>query len=344
MRVVLDGKALGGVRTGVGRYVEGLLLGLAALDLGGDRVEVARPRRAGSTLAWTAWGLPRAARGADLLHCPFYYAPPAAPCPVVVAVHDLLPVTHPEWFRPRRVNPIRLLLPRSARRAAAVVTFATATAEALEAECGVARERVRVIPHGVDHGRFRPPPPAAVAAVRRRLTGGRPYLLQLGAVEPRRGADLALEAAAAVRRRLADLELVLAGPDRAPVPGLEAAPPWVRRVRWVEEGELPAVYAAAEAVLAPSRGEGFDLPVLEALASGAAVVASDIPPHVEHFGEALAIFPSGDAEALAAAVLGVLEDGERRRRLIAAGLERAARFTWERSAAAHLALWREVAG
>ncbi len=345
MKIAIDGKVLLGPGGGVARYVEGLLEGIESLGRDDLSLELVRPRRSGSTLAWTLWNLQRASgRGIDLLHCPFYYTPLAPRCPVTVAIHDVLPVSHPEWFTGSWHSPIRWLMPRSARRAAGIVTFAESTAEVIREVFGVPNGRIRVIPHGVGHDRFRPPTIEAMATARERRTGERPYLLQVGALEPRRGVDLALRAMEALRLRWPDLVLLLVGGGRAPVPELEKPPPWVIRPGFVPDEELPALYAGAEAVLSPSRGEGFDLPLLEALACGAAVVASDIPVHVEHFAPAVELFPSGDAEELASAIERVLDDPQRARELRDAGLRLAREFTWERSAAAHVALWREICG
>ncbi len=345
VRVALDCKLETGPPGGVARYLFGLRRGLGTFAP--EAVQWVRlvPSRGRSTLRWTLWELQRASgRGFDVLHCPFYYTPLAPRCPATVAVHDVLVLEHPEWFPRAWANPIRWLMPVTARRAAAVVTDAMAVAERIEALCRVPRERIRVIPHAVDHGVFRPPGGAAAAAAAERWTGGRPYVLQVGALEPRRGVDLAVRAVAAIRVDQPDLVLVLAGGERAPVPGLESAPDWVIRTGWVEDGDLPALYAGAEAVLSPSRGEGFDLPLLEALACGAAVVASDIPVHVEHFAPAVRLFPSGDWEALAGELLRVLEDEELRQTLKTRAVGHARGFTWERSAREHLALWREIVG
>ena len=344
MRVGLDAKVLAGPPGGVRRYVEGLLAALGRTGTPGPAVEPLVPGTPGSTLAWVAGPLRRASRRFDVLHCPFYYGPPRPRCPVVVAIHDILPVEHPEWFPRAWANPLRWLIPWAARSAAAIVVYAHSVAERIEARFGIDRARIRVIPHGVDPTRFAPPSPERVGAVRRRWSGGRPYVLQVGALEPRRGVDLALAAVGELRRDYRDLVLLLTGPDRAPVPGLDPPPPWVIRTGAVPEEELPALYAGAEAVLSPSRGEGFDLPLLEALACGAPVVASDIDVHVEHFAQAVALFSSGDREGLAGALERVLGDGEYRAELVRRGRRLAAAFSWERSARAHAELWLEVAG
>ncbi|HUK13856.1 MAG TPA: glycosyltransferase, partial [Thermoanaerobaculaceae bacterium] len=240
------------------------------------------------------------------------------------------------------VNPLRWLMRPGARRAAAVMTSSATVARLIEERCRVSRQAIHVTGLGVDRGRFSPPPAAAIAATRTRLELSRPFLLQLGALEPRRGVDLSIAATRALRRHHGELGLVLVGGVRAPVRDLAAPPQWVRRLDEVDDALLPALFAAAEAVLAPSRGEGFDLPVLEALACGAVVVASDIPVHREHFAAAVELFASGDAEALAAAIATVLEDSARMASLREAGPRLAAAFTWEEVARRHLEVWRSV--
>jgi len=341
----VDGKVLLGPGGGVARYVEGLLAGIESLAPDGLSVELLRPSRNGSTLAWTLWSLQRAsAAGFDLLHCPFYYTPLGAQCPVTVAIHDVLPLEHPEWFPRSLLSPIRSLMPLTARRARAVITDAHCVARAIEELCQVPPANIHVIPHAVDQRRFRSQSPASAAEARKRWTGGRPYLLQVGAIEPRRGIDLVLKAFRSLRRGWPDLVLVLVGKQRAPTPELDTGPEWVIRPGYVPDEALPGLYAGAEAVLSPSRGEGFDLPLLEALACGAAVVASDIAVHVEHFGPAVELFTSGDWEALAGTLERVLGDSGRREELRRRGVEHTASFTWERSAMAHVELWREICG
>ncbi len=343
MRVGIDGKPLLSARAGVARYVEGLLEGWAELETPGVELDVVSPRGARRTLAWVMWDLQRATgRAYAAFHFPFYYPPLVPRCPVSVAVHDVLALEHPEWFRHGKANPLRLLIPAGARRAAAVVVGSPSVAEAVSERCRVPMARIHVTGYGVEHARFAPPPEAAAAGVLERLGVTRPYLLQVGAIEPRRGTDLALAACAALRARHAGLELVLAGEVRADVAALRQPPPWVRRLGRVADEALPALYAGAAAVLAPSRGEGFDFPVLEALACGGAVVASDIAVHREHFEPAVALFASGDADALAAALVRVLEDSGVGRGLRAAGPALAAKFSWTEVARRHLEVWRTL--
>jgi len=343
LRITIDSKVLVNRRSGVARYVEGLVGTLEALEPEGVCVSLIRPSSAAHTMKWTLWDLQRASMAhLDLLHCPFYYTPLWPRCLVTLAIHDVLPLTHPEWFPRPLLSPIRWLMPRSARKAAGIVTFARTTAAAIGGILGIRADRIHVIPHGVDHGRFHAQKSEIVAATRQRWTRGRPYLLQVGALEPRRGIDLALAAMEALRGQWPDLVLLLIGGARAPIPELKHAPPWVIRPGFVPDEELPALYSGAEAVLSPSRGEGFDLPLLEALACGAAVVASDIPVHVEHFAPAVELFASGSWEALAGSLERVLGDSGRREELRRRGVEHAASFTWERSAVAHVELWREI--
>ncbi len=341
-RLGIDGKCLSPPRAGVARYLEGLLHGLAELGPAGFEVEIVRPKRPRRTLPWVLWDLQRASNRFDLFHFPFYYPPLFPRCAYTVAIHDVLVLERPEWFPRAWASPIRRLLPRGARRAAAVIASGDAAAATIAERCRVPRERIRVIPYGVDPGRFAPPRPARVSETTVRLGLQRPFLLQVGSLEPRRGIDLAVTATEALRSEGRGIELVVVGERRAPMAALAAPPPWLRLLGWVDDSELPALYAGAAAVLAPSRAEGFDLPVLEALSCGALVVASDIAVHREHFAGAVESFASGDAGALAAACRRVLAEAERAAALRAAGPRLASRFTWKECARRHVELWREV--
>lgn len=345
LRVGLDGRPLLPPRTGVYRYTAGLLQGLEAVAGESVRLTLFTPPRPMATTRWVLLSLQQATgQGFDVMHFPFYYPPLFPGCPVTVTVHDALVLEHPEWFPRSWGLLMRRLIRRGARAAAALITPSRHVAELVEKWCRVPPARMRVIPHGVDPAVWSPPSPAAIAGVRQQLGLGERWLVQLGAVEPRRGVDLLIQATSVLRRQHSDLELVLVGGSRTPIAELREPPPWVRLIPWLDDHILPALLAGAAAVAAPSRGEGFDLPVLEALACGAAVVASDIPVHLEHFAGAVELFRSGDAEALADALGNVLNDPSRVHALRTTGVALATGFRWEEAARRHMHLWREVAG
>lgn len=343
LKVGIDGKPLLPPKTGVSRYTEGLLQGLAGLPPEELEVLVVYPEKPTRTAPWVLWGLQKATRrGFSVFHFPFYYTPLFPACPVTVAIHDVLVLSHPQWFPRAWGNPLRWLIPVSAHRADAVITGTSWVAQEIVRLCRVPPERVRIIPYGVDRSHFAPCDAASLREGLAALGLHGPYLVTVGALEPRRGADTLLQAWELLRPRFPELELVLAGPVRAPVPALAQLPPAVRLLGFVEDRLLPVLYAGAHVVVAPSQGEGFDLPVLEALACGACVVASDIPVHKEVFSAAVRFFPAGDAGALAAVLTEVLDDAQERQRLRQAGLLLAEGFSWERAAREHLALWREL--
>lgn len=343
LKVGIDGKPLLPPKTGVSRYTQGLLRGLAGLPPEELEVVAVYPEKPTRTAPWVLWGLQKATRrGFSVFHFPFYYTPLFPSCPVTVAIHDVLVLSHPQWFPRAWGNTLRWLIPKSARGASAIITGTSWVAREIARWCRVPEEHIRVIPYGVDPALFSPPDEAFLVQGLHELGLGRPYLLMVGALEPRRGVDTLLQAWKTLRPRFPELELVLAGPVRAPVPALAQLPQAVRLLGFVEDRLLPVLYAGAQVVVAPSRGEGFDLPVLEALACGACVVASDIPVHREVFCEAVRFFPAGEAEALAAALTELLDDAQERQALRQRGLLLAQGFSWEKAAREHVRLWREV--
>jgi len=356
-------------RTGVGRYIAGLLAGLARLSAPGFRFlplfagEAALAAAAGGPAARTGplhiarrifrglpggYALADAARAATLLalrptvYHETNYAAPRFWGPVVLSVHDLSTIRFPETQEPARARHFSRALRQRARRAARVIVPTEAVAREVADVLGVERARIVVSHYGVD-GRFVPAPrvvPPALAA----QGVAAPYLLFVGALDPRKGLiDLigaydALPAAGAHA-------LVLAGPDGLAAPLLEQRlaakrPGRIVRLAWVPDADLPALYAGAAAVCLPSRYEGFGFPVLEAMACGAPVVASDDPALVEVAGGRALHFPRGNAEALSAQLASAIADGAE---LARRGPERAAAFTWEACAARHLEAYRAAA-
>ncbi len=333
--VVVDADVLGRQRTGDETYVESLLRRLPALA-GGELRFAALTRRPDLVPAGVeavhgparaqeirmVYAVPRALRrlGAGVAH--FQHALPlSCPCPAVVTVHDLSFERDPSvmGFRHRAI--FRVAVPYAVRRAARVLTVSERTKRDLIELYGLAPGRIAVIPHGVD-------PVFSPGASR---DGS--YLLFVGAVQRRKNPLAAADAAAELGMRL-----VVAGPNRDPalVHALERRGADVRG--YVPKDELVELYRGAAALVMPTRYEGFGLPVVEAMASGTPVVAAP-DPAVREVADDAAVFVEP----------GELADGVRqalaeRETLVAAGLRRAAAFTWDETARRTLAVYREVLG
>jgi glycosyltransferase involved in cell wall biosynthesis len=295
---------------GVERVAREMVARLPGLAPGRYRVVAPPPRlahRAGH--AWEQAVLPLAARGADLVYSPANLAPVASRRNVVV-IHDVAALRHPEWYGRTYAAWQRQLLPAIARRARLVITVSEFSRRELAEVLGV---DAQVIPNGVGE-RFTP----AEAA-----TGD--YALVVGTRIARK--NLAALDAAATALAQHGIELVAAGSGRGYMREEATA---IRRLGYVPDERLPQLYAHARVLINPSLYEGFGLPCLEAMASGTPVVASDRGALPETCGDAALIVDPDDPPALAEAAVAAAT-GEYAR-LRAAGLERAARFTWERTA------------
>ena len=301
-----------------------------------------RAARAAAKRLPAAYEMAQAARGAALaaerrngltLYHETNHAAPPFSGPVVLTVHDLSTLVVPQTEEPARVRHFARALRLHAREAQRVVTPTEAIARQVVERLGVARDRVRAIRHGVD-ARFRPDGPKA-----KPVPG--PYVLYVGALGPRKGVDTLLTAFDVLPEPLRRAHsLVLAGPlQRIDPARLEGA----TLLGYVGDDALPALLRGASAFVYPSRYEGFGLPLLEALACGVPSVASDDPALVEVAGGCALHAARGDAGALSEALRQVLEDSALRAELKRKGPERAGGFTWDRSARAHLEVYREAA-
>jgi glycosyltransferase involved in cell wall biosynthesis len=341
VRVALHvGQLLQPVPGGIGRYVRALVRALPPCGVGVEAFAAgARPDGVGADVPYTDLGWPRGALRyeawhrlrwpgvervpGDLVHATSLAVPPPGGRPLVVTVHDLVFLRQPGTLTRRGVAFHRRGLELS--RGATVVVPTAFGRDDLAAE-GFDPERIFVAHHGVDP----PPPPAPAPAP------GRPYLLFVGTLEPRKGVPDLLDAHAALRSRHPDLdlELVLAGP-----PGWGEPPdvdrPGVRVLGDLGDDALDELYRGAVALAHPARYEGFGLTLVEAMARGCPVVCTDAACLPEIAGGAATLVPVGDVDALAGALEDVLTDAGRRAAMADAGRARAAEFTWERSAAAH---------
>jgi glycosyltransferase involved in cell wall biosynthesis len=319
--VGVDTTPLVQTRAGTARVVRGLL---GALE-GRTGLEVVPLAASGSgklatvrrDALWYPFRLGRGAPRLDLLHCTTFRAPLRPRVPLVVTVHDLallrLPELFPRWHRETGRRALRA----GVRAADAVVVISEFTKDELLELLEVPAERIRVIPNGVDPV-FRADGPCAEGD----------YVLAVGTLEPRKNLEAAVAAA-----RLAGIELRVAG---AAGWGGVAAPGWVGEP---DDEELAALYRGARCLIFPSLYEGFGLPILEAMACGTPVVTSNSGAMAEVAGGAGVLVDPLDPESIAA---GIATATARRDELVAAGLARAAIYTWAAAADRAEALWREL--
>jgi glycosyltransferase involved in cell wall biosynthesis len=299
-------------RGGVERWARELCARLP--PLGG--YEVVRPPAALAHRAGHAWeqiALPVRTARADALLCPANLAPLAARNAVVV-IHDAAPLRHPAWYSSAYATFQRRFLPLIARRARRVVTVSEFSRAELRELLGVDAD---VVYGGVD-ARFAPDARPADL--------GRPYVLCVASHTARKNLAALVPAARALARE--GIDVVVAGghrPQFAAERGLDA----LRLLGHVDDAGLPGLYTGALAFVLPSLYEGFGLPVLEAMASGTPVLAAATGALPETCGGAARLV---EPDGWQAALTDLLADDGERERLRAAGLERAAGFTWDRTA------------
>ncbi|MGH3914788.1 MAG: glycosyltransferase family 4 protein [Pseudonocardiaceae bacterium] len=368
--MVVDATAVPADRGGVGRYVDSLL---AALDTDGAApVVLCQARDAPlyarlaphaellpvaeqvatrtARLTWEQTTLPRLARRmrADVLHCPHYTMPLATPVSTVVTLHDATFFTDPRLHSPVKARFFRAWTRTSLRRAALCIVPSASAGRELRRVAGADERFLHVVHHGVDADRFHPPSPEEMAAVRARLGLGRSrYVAFLGALEPRKNVPALIRGFVRASQILtsrnghgdAPPALVLAGQpgwDSQVERALEAVPHRVRVIRagYLPLGELSGFLGGAALVVYPSLGEGFGLPVLEAMAAGAAVLTTRRLSLPEVGGDAVAYCGIGAGD-IAAGIVELLDDPARRAELSAAAQRRAKEFSWATSAVRH---------
>lgn len=362
-RVLVDAAAVPADRGGLIRYVDGLVAALAKagadLAIVCQRSDAERYARLapkaevlpgppaiasrGTRLVWEQTGVPVLARqvGAKVIHAPYYSMPLHSGIPTVATVHDVTCFTEGQGDGDR-ASFLRAATRTSVRNAARVIVPSKATRDELERVLGADPTRIDVAYHGVDPTLFHPPSEAEIRKATDRLgLHGQPYVAFLGAYEPRKNVpNLVRGFGQAVHDLPSPPALVLASAavwDDAVDAAIDELPVTVRVVRpgYLSHADLPGFLGAATVVAFPSRGEGFGLPVLEAMACGAPVLTTHRTSLPEVGGEAVA-YTEPDAKSIKEALRTLLESPDRRTRLSTAGLARSREFTWEASAEAHL--------
>jgi glycosyltransferase involved in cell wall biosynthesis len=323
------------------------------LGVGTAPVVLRVPRRALYEL-WNRWGRAdpladerlASLRDVDVLHAPSVAVPPRGRAPLVVTVHDAAPLLFPDTYTRRGRHFHELGFAAAAARADAIVAPTAAAADEVAEHTTIARDRIRPIHHGVDHARATE---AQVEAVRLVFDLEGPFVLWIGTLEPRKDVGVLVDGfARAIDDAGLPHDLVLAGP-RGWLSESDAvarrASGLGRRVRFtgpLSPDELRALYRGADLLALPSRHEGFGLPAVEAMAQGTAVVCSDLPVLREVTGGQARFVAVGDVDGWADELVTLLGDDAARTALGEAGRVHSLGFTWAKSCARHVEVYRSV--
>ncbi|MBA3438738.1 MAG: glycosyltransferase family 4 protein [Pyrinomonadaceae bacterium] len=375
MRIGLDGISLVEARTGVGHYTFELARGLAEVAPD-DEFELVSPFPFTSLIAdgsdqglpsnlrivraevnalkkrWWTIGLPLYARQSalTLFHGTNYNVPLWHRCPTVVTIHDLSLFLYPETHEDHLVRRAHRRLPTMARTADLIITPSESVKREVCEHLPVKASKVVAVPEAPRRS-FRPIPLEHTIETRRRLGIEDDFLLFVGTVEPRKNLLTLVQAFDEILRTTTlRPQLVIAGKRGWLVDDLFS---YIKRTGiderilftgYVSDEDLCALYSSCRVCVYPSLYEGFGLPPLEAMACGAPVVTTRIPPIIETVGQAARLVVPKDVRALAQSIIELLQDADERQRLSYAGLERAAEFTWERTARRTLDVYHQALG
>jgi glycosyltransferase involved in cell wall biosynthesis len=374
MHIALNGWFWNRPDTGSGQYVRGLVSGLrkVAPDVrltliapegwainppeGVDLVRVGL--RGGGHLAKVRFeqaDFPRAAAeaGADIAHVPYWGGPLSSPIPVVVTIHDLIPLVLPHYRGGLLARLYTGLVAASARGAAAVITDSPYSRGDILRHLGLPPEQVTAIPLAAGD-EYHPRQGSLVDMAIHRKYGLPPeYVLYLGGFDVRKNVETLLKAFTYVKQGTGDMyPLILAGrPPERITPRFADVQKYidlmdvgdvVRMIGEVEEADKPALYRMAKCFVFPSRYEGFGLPVLEAMACGTPVVAADASSIPDVMGDAGFLVGPDDARHMAGNIIAALIQEDVARDLRQKGLARAAQFSWARTARETLEVYSRI--
>jgi glycosyltransferase involved in cell wall biosynthesis len=354
--VLVDLLSYTGTKGGMETYTRELYGQLGRMDTGLDFVALASKEGARLDLSWfpgevvpsrisgenrfvwafgellaTSWHARH--RGADLVHCPATLGPARTSMPTVITLHDMLYWSHPELMTtPLYTRPVMWMERRGAANAAHVITDSQVSADEIVKYLGFPRERLHVVLLAAER-------PAHVPVVDRSAEN---VLLASGQRRPHKNWERLVRSMALVEEEVRPRLIITGGRGEDPLAAVVAETgmgPWVELRGWVEDAELRDLRARARAMVFPTLAEGFGLPVLEAMAEGLPVLASDLPVLREAGGDAALWFDPLDLESIAGAIRTVATRPEVLPGMAAAGLEQAAHFSWERVAQETLAVF-----
>jgi glycosyltransferase involved in cell wall biosynthesis len=307
------------------------------------RIPVRLLNAAWNRLGWPSLDFLAGGERLDLVHSPHPLIVPGRRARLIVTLHDLFFLKHPDWTRTEIRRDYAPLVQAHARRAHGIICVSQHTASEARLLLDVPPERIAVIPNGVDPIFKQPVPEAEVTSILDRLHLPRGGILFLGTEEKRKNlVGLAMAYMGLARRRSRLPPLVLVGPGSYWAQGGSIVGPQIRATGYLATHEVRALMAASAMLVVPSHEEGFGLPVAEAMAAGLPVLCSRGSALEETAGGAATLVNPMDTESIARGIERVLDDpayADNQRRL---GLEQARRFDWDATARETVAFYRRV--
>ena len=370
MKIGIDARTALSPKTGDRTYVLNLLRGLASLDLDAAQwqfhILLHAPDAAGvlpaspvfqnvvlaapNSRLWTMGVLPAYARRAnlDLVHVQ-YLAPPILPCPFVTAIHDVVWRAMPETFPRLHRQIMNFAMPRTARRAAGVLCGTQSAARDIQKYLPVASTKIHVTPYAIDPIYSAPIDETQIARVRGKYgLGEAPYILSVGVLQPRKNLSRLISAFEQLKKQHPNWphQLVIVGKkgwgEETKIAEGKTQDSKIVFTGYVEDADLPALYAASSVFAYLSLYEGFGLPIVEAMACGAPVLTSHCGAMREVAGDAAELIDPLSIDDIARGLEEVLSSPERTQTLREKGRSRAAQFSVEMQAQSTLDVYAEV--
>lgn len=349
LRFTLDGRSATPHFPGIGRYVRSLAAALPPLLTPDEQLHLLTSENtAVSPFSLSQqWHIPPLLRSSALYHSPYYLMPYRPGVPTVLTVYDLIPQHFPELVSARARLLFRLTTRLALAAADHVIAISEATRQDVLAAYPIRPERITAVPLAADP-HFQPQPPATIAALRQKLNLPDNYALYLGINKPHKNLVRLVQAWQTVHAAHPNAVLVIAGAWDPRYPqvretvtrlGLDTA---VHFLGPVDDTDLPALYSGADLFIFPSLYEGFGLPIVEAMACGTAVACSNQSSLPEVGGDAAVYFNPTQVSNMADTIIQLLQDDAQRRQRQQMGLAQASRFTWEKTAVATLAIYRQM--
>jgi glycosyltransferase involved in cell wall biosynthesis len=367
VRIAIDARKLRDY--GIGTYIRNLLRHLSRLDRSTEYVLLCRKEDCGiaATLGENfrsviepapAYSLQEQVRiplalrrvRADLFHAPHYVLPPLTPCRSIVTIHDCIHLRFPQYLPSRAGHAYaRGALWAATHQSARVLTVSEASKRDILQYFRIPEEKIDVISNAIDERFNTPPAPDDIERVKERYQLNDPFVLYAGNIKPHKNLERLIEAFHIFHRSgFEDVKLLIIGDEISKYATLRRAVhrlqlhKHVRFFGFVSDDTLAALYRLAAVFVFPSLYEGFGLPPLEAMASGAPVVTSNVSSLPEVAGDAALLIDPYDTEAIADAIRRVLSDDQLRLEMRERGFVRARHFSWERSIGRVHDIYQEV--